>query len=288
MMEINLEDIPDALYIELSEICHNALWNKLLKNNTISEIAKYQKISIRNLYKWKEGNSGYPLVELKKLLKIADIRIKEISIKTQRDSKQIKNLKLPIKIDEKFVLFVGHLFGDGGIDKQFQLHYTTNDIDNINEFKRIIKDIFGDIEYNEIDYGSRITLVYPKTLGILVNSIIDTPVGSKVNSNFCLSDKIVSTMTNKMKTNFIRAFYKCDGESDKISIAQGCKYLNKPPAILLQIQKLLNDMKFMSAIIKPSSTYKTSSGVHRRWVLRIIDKKEKRNFEKLFLNYTVD
>jgi hypothetical protein len=234
------------------------------------------------LYKWKEGNSGYPLNQLIKLLKLTQIEIKEISVKTQRDSKSIKNLKIPIKINEEFVSFIGHLFGDGGIDKQFQLHYTTNDIINTDEFKKLVKNIFGKIEFNQINYKNRITLIYPKTLGIIVSSIINMHTGSKVDSDIHLPKKLIDKMNNRMKIAFIKSFYKCDGETGKIAIAQGCKYLTKPPTILLQIQELLKKLNFKSVKIKPSSIYEITEKKRRKWVLRIFDKEEKNKFKKLF------
>ena len=282
MMEIKLENLPDALYIELPQKHHNRIWNRLLRKNTIIQIAKTQQIPIRNLYKWKEGNSGYPLSEVKKLLKLAKIKIDVISIKTQRDSKSIRNLKLPIKINERFASLLGHLFGDGGIDKQFQLHYTTNDINNVGEVKNLVKTIFGDVEFNEINYGNRVTLVYPKTLGIIVSHITEMSVGSKVDSDNRLSKNILDKMNYKMKIAFIKTFYECDGETNNIAIVQGCKYLDKPPTILLQIKNLLEDLNFKSVIIKPSSIYKITNKTRRRWVLRIADKQEKNKFRRLF------
>lgn len=282
MMEIKLGDLPDALYIELPENYHSMIWDNLLQKNTVVQLAKKQKIPIRNLYKWKEGSSGYPLNQLRKLLNLNNIEIKEISVKTQRDSKLIKNLKLPIKINENFASFLGHLFGDGGIDKQFQLHYTTNNTRNIIEFKNIVKTIFSDIEFNEIYYGNRVTLIYPKTLGMIVSSIIDIHVGSKVDSDAHLPNKIIDKMSDKMKIEFIKNFYKCDGETGKIAIVQGCKYLTKPPTILLQIQELLKSLHFKSVSVKPSSIYKITGRKRRRWVLRVYDKEEKNKFKKLF------
>ncbi|NCO96656.1 MAG: hypothetical protein GW780_04190 [Candidatus Aenigmarchaeota archaeon] len=279
---IQLEEFPDTIYLSLSDSDHKKLWKNLLKNISIKQVAEEFKIPVRNLYKYKEGDSGYPLAILKKLLKKTKIKINQANIKTQRNSNSMK-IKIPIRITEKFTEFLGYLFGDGGIDHQFGVHFTTNDKKSLNQFDNLVKEVFGDIEKQEYDYGTRITYYYPKILGVLLSEIFKIPKGNKVDSDIEIPDDILNSMNSKMKRSFITSFYICDGCSDYIRIVQGGKNLEKPPKILTQIQEMIRSFNFNSAIIKPSSIYFTSKTKRRRWVLNISDQNERKKFKIIFL-----
>ncbi|NCN39313.1 MAG: hypothetical protein GW914_02925, partial [Candidatus Aenigmarchaeota archaeon] len=188
---IQLEEFPDTIYLSLSDSDHKKLWKNLLKNISIKQVAEEFKIPVRNLYKYKEGDSGYPLAILKKLLKKTKIKINQANIKTQRNSNSMK-IKIPIRITEKFTEFLGYLFGDGGIDHQFGVHFTTNDKKSLNQFDNLVKEVFGDIEKQEYDYGTRITYYYPKILGVLLSEIFKIPKGNKVDSDIEIPDDISS------------------------------------------------------------------------------------------------
>ncbi len=276
---ITIENVPEELYVELDNETNKKLWNSVLPR-TVIEISKELSIPIRNLYKYKERSSGYPLGELKKITNLAKMNLVKIVLKTQRDSKRLE-IKLPVKCSIEFSEFLGHLLGDGGIDQQLQVHYTTNDKRFLDRFDLLISKIFGKVDKKIYDYGTRKTYYYPKILGIILKSL-GFPEGNKVDSNIEIPDDVLVGFNNQMKIAFIRAFYECDGDSKQIRIVQGGK-INKKPNILIQIQKMLNELGFKSIVVEPSSVYVTAKGKRRRWVLKIKDKDEKNKFKQIII-----
>ena len=274
---ITIETLPEEIYVELEKDFHNKLWENV-SSITVKKLSKELSIPLRNLYKYKETKSGYPLKHLKRFLAYTDLMPNNITIKPQRDAKRLQ-ANLPIKCSIEFAGFLGHLLGDGGIDKQFQVHYTSNREDFLDRFDYLLHKVFGKVEKKTYDYGTRKTYYYPKIIGQLLKSI-DIPVGNKVDSNASIPIKILNMFDPKMKIEFIKAFYECDGESKQIRIIQGGKVADTPK-ILIQIKNMLCEFGFKSVIIEPSTTYHTQRGEHRRWVLKIKNRTEKIKFVKI-------
>lgn len=281
MKEFELNELPDTVYVTMEELDHRDMWKKLLKNKTIKELSKKHEISIRNLYKYKEGNSGYPIKVLEKILRVVSMKIHRATIKTQRNS-NIMKIKLPLKITDDFSEFLGYLLGDGGIDHQWGVHMTSNDTENLENFDFLINRIFGQVKKQVYKYENRMTYYYPKILGLILTDTFKISKGSKVDTNSHIPEFILDSMTQTMKKKFITSFYECDGASKFIRITQGGKSLKLPPKILSQIKNMLTEFNFKNVIIKPSSIYKTSKGERRRWVLNISNSKERKKFRTLF------
>lgn len=284
MMElINIGNIPDEIYIELTENDHNRLWSELSKHFNVKEIADKYGISVRNLYKYKEGCSGYPAKDLKKLLKFSGTEITSLRIKPQRNGKSV-GINIPLNLTEDFSEFLGYLFGDGGIDIKLAVHYTTGEMKFAERFDFLVNKIFGNVEKSIHRYNNRVTFYYPKVLGILLNGTLDIPYGNKVDSDISIPDKILLNMTEGMKKCFIKGFYDCDGDKKQIRIIQAGKSLSEPPKILLQQKQMLESLGFESILIKPSSIYLTLRATRRRWVLQVLNPEEKKKFISMFLN----
>ncbi len=274
---ITIDTIPEELYIELDDKAQEELWNKL-SSKTVVEISKEFRIPVRNLYKYKEGNSGYPAKYLKHILRKVGINPTSIFLKTRRDSKKLK-MNIPVKCSKHLAEFLGHLLGDGGIDNKSQVHYTTNDERFLKRFDFLISEIFGEVDKKIYDYTARKTYYYPKVIGVILKNI-GFAKGSKVKSNVGVPQEIFNLFDKKMKIEFIRAFYECDGESKYIRIIQGgCT--DTAPLILTQIKNMLTEFGFQHVIIQPSSVYHTNNGLHRRWVLRIDSRSEKVKFKRI-------
>lgn len=68
MRTIALDEFPDTLYVSLEQPDHEKLWNILLQRFTVKQLSQKFKINIRNIYKYKEGKSGYPVSVILPLL----------------------------------------------------------------------------------------------------------------------------------------------------------------------------------------------------------------------------
>ncbi|MBI2674931.1 MAG: hypothetical protein HYX24_00610 [Candidatus Aenigmarchaeota archaeon] len=281
MITIALHEFPSAIYVGLEGELNQKLWDQLLQRGTIKQIAIKLELPVRNIYKYKEGNSGYPLKVLQKLLREANLEIEKATIKTQRDGKQLK-VKLPMELREDFAEFLGYLFGDGGINHQWGVHLTMNDKEVLHRFDALIRKVFGEVERKEYDYGSRMTFYYPKILGLLLNQTLRIPKSSKVESDIEIPEDLYESMNQEMKRRFIMAFYECDGDSKQVRIIQAGKKLDEPPRVLRQIEAMLQSFGFATIEIRPSSVYRTSKYERRRWVLNIRNMDEKRKFKELF------
>ena len=274
-----MSNLPDTLYVELSKEDQRKLWRKL-QTISVKALAEKLKIPVRNLYKYKENNSGYPINVLRKLIELTGLTPEILTVKTQRASEPIKDCKLPICLTEDFTEFLGYLMGDGGIDFQLGVHFTTDNLEDINRFKELVQKIFGSIKFQFKNYKTRYTLYYPKTLGILLTKVIGLPKGSKVESELAVPEKLIQDFNDPLKVKFIKAFYECDGFATEIGIGQAGKNLEAPPKVLLQLKSFLEALGFSSSYIKKSTNYITpkTKKLRSRWVLKIKDKEEKKKF----------
>ena len=106
------------------------------------------KKSAMTIYGWMKGYRTVPLSKLTKIIDLSnyswiDIEENLISLKAGIRSGEI-NPKFPIKIDTKLGSIVGHILGDGSIDKRFHsLFYSNSDIALLKEFSINMKSLFG-------------------------------------------------------------------------------------------------------------------------------------------------
>lgn len=100
------------------------------------------------IYGWMKG---YRVISLSRLIKIndlskyswKDIEKNLISIKAGIRNGEIKP-NFPIKLDKKLGSIVGHILGDGSIEKRFHaLFFSNSDIDLLKEFSQNMEFIFG-------------------------------------------------------------------------------------------------------------------------------------------------
>lgn len=265
---------------------HQKLWIKLLtKHKTISNVAKVFKLNIRQLYKWKENVSDYPLSALINLSKSVKLPLKLDYIKTS-NSHVMKDPKMIFKRSCEFIEFFGHLLHDGGIDNRYGVHYTTNSKTRVyaERFENLVKCCFGEISVERRVEKNKITLYYPVTLGYLITNIFKIPKGSKVKNDIGIP-LFIKNSSKEKKWLYIITAYLCDGMKDRIAIASSSKYISNPPQLLKDIKTMLNSVGISSADIKESHIYKTKKGLHRGWILRILDTQERAIFKKYLKKY---
>ena len=106
------------------------------------------KKSAMTIYGWMKGLRTVPMVKLAEILKIStfswkDVERNLISIKAGIRKGEIKP-NFSILNDYKMGSIVGHVLGDGSIDKRFHsLFYSNSDIELLKEFDGYMKKIFG-------------------------------------------------------------------------------------------------------------------------------------------------
>jgi hypothetical protein len=121
--------------------------NKNFAKMINSPINKRKKAAM-TIYGWMKGYRTVPILKLIKIINLSDYTWRDveknlISIKAGIRSGEIKP-KFPIMIDNKLGAIVGHILGDGSIEKRFHsVFYSNSDIFLLDEFRKYAKDVFG-------------------------------------------------------------------------------------------------------------------------------------------------
>jgi len=197
-------------------------------------INKTKKAS-STVYGWLKGYRTVPMSKLIKIVKLSDyswIDIEKhlISIKAGIRKGEI-SLRLPIIVDHKIGSIIGHVLGDGSIDKIFSsLFFSNSNSELLKEFRAYMKNIFG-IEpriwvqqktkafeekskwlvrvhnLDEVPLGYCVGLFYPKICTDILYSIFGKFAVGK-------SKKITKEIKDsnlEFKRGLIRAFFDDEG-----------------------------------------------------------------------------
>lgn len=218
--------------------------------------------------------SGYRTVPFSKLIKIinlsnyswGDIENNLISVKAGIRKGEV-NPVFPIVIDGRVGSIIGHILGDGSIDKRFHsLFYSNSDIKLLKEFRLNMKFIFG-IEpriwvqekknfdektkwmkrvssLNEIPEGHCVGLFYPKICSDMLYSICGKFAEGK-NKEIT---KEIKKKNRDFKIGLIRSFYDDEG-----SISSQNYTLRLPQDrkdILEDIRQMLKEFNIFSNSVK--------------------------------------
>ena len=265
---------------------HTRLWNRLLKKGTVKQIAASLQLSSKQMYRWKEGDACYPLTALNKLCALAELRPELAYIKTRYDSEKLFEPKVEQELNEEFSEFLGHLLHDGGIDKDWRVHYTSDEESLLNRFRQLVETCFGRTTIKSRPSGAATTLYYPAIIGALLRTNLGLPRGSKVESDVGIPEPIKRRLTTReLIVPYVAAAVLCEGESGRARVALASKETTKPSNLLRDLRDLLERLGFTSTRITPSSKYDTKTGVHRRWVLDLADGQEKRKLKEIVQNY---
>lgn len=267
---------------------HEKLWNVLLKkHSTIKNVSKVFGLSIRQLYKWKEGRNCYPLSALNKLASEVNLRIEDslVYIKTAKASDLLYDPKLSFQPSSKLAEFVAHLLHDGGIDHDFRVHYTTDSKKATKRFIDLVRYCFGKIKVELREEKRKTTLYFPAIIGKIINDVFNIPKGSKVKNNVSIPDFIF-----KLKKDgqwlYVCVAYFCDGVKDRVSIVSSSNSIYQEPNLLLDLAKILKKLGIKTIEIRPSEIYKLKDGSnHRRWILNVKDPYDKRAFLSKYYDY---
>lgn len=278
--------MSDNIYAMAEDDFHTKLWKRLLKKGTVKQIANRLRLSSRQLYRWKEGEACYPLSAFIKLCGLARTKPKLAYIRTKRDSEKLFQPKIKQQLDREFTEFLGHLLHDGGIDKDWRVHYTSDEQPLLNRFRYLVETCFGHSKIDSRASGAATTLYYPAIIGFLLRNL-GLPNGSKVESDVSIPKPIKRKLTTRnLIVPYVVAAYRCDGESGRARIALASKDVERPSKLLRDLEDLLRRLGYKSLRTTPSTVYQTVHGLHRRWVLSLEDKQEKQQFKKMVQDYS--
>ncbi len=281
-----MSQTSETVYCGCEDKFHTQLWNKLLKKGTIKQIAASLQLSSKQMYRWKEGDACYPLPALNKLCDLAEMRPRLAYIKTRHDSEKLFEPKVEQELNEEFSEFLGHLLHDGGIDKDWRVHYTSDEQSLLDRFRQLVESCFGKTLVKSRPSGAATTLYYPAIIGVLLSKNLGLPKGSKVQADVSIPESIKQRLTTRdLIVPYVAAAVLCEGESGRARLALASKETTKPPKLLEDLRDLLRRLGFTSTRITPSSKYETQHGVHRRWVLSLADKQEKRRLMQTVQDY---
>ncbi len=253
--KIQLSDLKDSL--SSSHIKLNLVFlNKLLKDASKSEfpykdklfaqkiscpVNKYKNAST-TIYGWMKGYKTVPFSKLIQIVELSnysweDICKNLITIKAGIRKGEV-NPKFPIDINYNLGSIVGHILGDGSIDKRFHsIFYSNSNKELLIEFSEHMEEIFGIkprmwvqdtpnygetkwlkrvISFNNIPKGHNVGLFYPKICSDILYAILDKFAEGK---NKTITDKIKGFNLD-FKKGLIRAFFDDEGSvnSDNYSI----------------------------------------------------------------------
>lgn len=278
--------MSDNIYAVAEDDFHTKLWKRLLEKGTVKHAADSLKLSSKQLYRWKEGEACYPLSALNKLCDLARMKPRIAYIRTRYDSERLFEPRVEQKLNREFAEFLGHLLHDGGIDTDRRVHYTSDEESLLNRFRRLVEICFGRTLVRSRPSGVATTLYYPAIIGVLLERNLGLPKGSKVQSDIGIPESIKRKLTTRnLIVPYVAAAYYCDGESGRARIALASKETTKPPRLLRDLGDLLAALDFKTIRISPSSKYATQSGVHRRWVLSLNNRKEGKRFLQTVHDY---
>ncbi|MBT4192037.1 MAG: hypothetical protein HOE11_01900 [Candidatus Diapherotrites archaeon] len=222
---------------------------------------KNQKACL-TIYGWTSGKRSIPLEKLNKIISLSNYSWQKlekqiISIKAKTGKGTITP-HFPIKLDEKIGSIIGHILGDGSIDKKyFQLSFSNSNQDLLNEFKTNMQDIFGispriwmqkKPNYNNTEWDKRLknindlkagrncSLFYPTICGLILNAMFNN---FAIGKNKRIQKDIFDT-PKKFKIGLIRAFYDDEGSVYKSS--RQIRLFQDNQKILETFRKLLEEL----------------------------------------------
>lgn len=278
--------MSDNIYAMTEDDFHTKLWKRLLKKGTVKQIANRLRLSSRQLYRWKEGEACYPLSALIQLCELGKMKPRLAYIRTRRDSQALFQPIIEAKLNKEFTEFLGHLLHDGGIDKDWRVHYTSDDHSLLNRFRHLVEICFGRTKVKSRPSGAATTLYYPAILGFLLRNL-GLPKGSKVESDVGIPKTIKAKLTTRnLIVPYVVAAFRCDGEGGRARIALASKDVERPSRLLRDLQNMLRRLGYKSLRVVPSTIYETKQGLHRRWVLSLEDKQEKRSLLTTIHDYS--
>jgi hypothetical protein len=280
--------LHEGIYVRAEENYQHDLWSALMRNGTtVRNTAATLSVNLKQMYRWKEGKTCFPLSVFERLCAQAKLAPRITYLKTRSDSQKLFEPNMNSELTPKTLELVSHVLHDGGIDGDRRVHYTSNDDRLLERFQHLIQTCFGRTKCDHRKSGNATTLYYPAIIGILLCYRYGLQPGNKVLSNIGIPVDLKRKLRGEeLIVPYISAAYQCDGEFKRTRIALGSKDIENPSKLLQDTRDLLVRIGFKSTVISPSLIYQTKHGLHRRWVLSIGEKNERSRFRKMIEDYT--
>jgi stage V sporulation protein R len=153
---------------------------------------------------------------------------------TRRDTGRRKAVRLPAVVDERLGAFLGYLIGDGHISRvKHHFALTTGDLDQAEEFARLVKDLFG-LDHRMVkDEGRWRIFVYSETVSDFLVDGLGLTHGPSAREKR-IPDVVLRSPEPVVRA-FLRAYFDCDGHGGK----QGVILSTTSDALAEQVQLLL-------------------------------------------------
>jgi hypothetical protein len=283
--EIHLSDLTSSLQNTHVKLDLSFL-DKLLKNASKSEYPassrefalkiggtfnekEHRYVSAGN---WLNGSTTIPFNKLIEIIKLSDYSLDYVqkhivSIKCGPKKGEIYP-KFPIMVGKELGSIVGHILGDGSIDKRYsQPFYTNSNVDLIKEFANNMESLFGvkpriwiqttgnfnDVKstwlgrvnsLENIPKNRQIGLFYPRICGVVLHHIFGLFAYGKKKQ---ITEQIKNS-NKEFKIGLIRAFFDDEGSINSSSHTMRLFQDNK--SILKGIKHLLSDFNIRTNPIR--------------------------------------
>ena len=276
--KIHIWDLPtNHIYVkfnkEFREKFFSLVYKKFGNFNLVGEFLNVKRPDTTISINWRKGTNCCPLNLMVKLANKIEIplidlekNIEVIRYKTKLDKrggnsgKPIINPKLPIVINEDFAEILGHICGDGSISRSHPgkgtgFRYTNSEPALVNNFIRLVKDVFGEIEPNiQVRDGYNYTrpnyyLQYPSVMSAFVLSVFDYKPDEDMDIPSFIFD-----MSKEAKARFLRAIF--DDEGTVMKNDKKIQFGLKPIKPLLNVKKLLSELGIKTGGVYKGSIYK--------------------------------
>ena len=224
------------------------------------------KSSCCTIYGWTNYKKTIPLEKLRIIFNLTDISQKEIerNILSLNAGRGIIKTNFPIKLDEKLGSIVGHILGDGSIDKSYQqVFFSNSEKELLKEFSSYMAEIFKinpriwmqkEPEFGNTQWDKRLSnisqltkgrngaLFYPTICGLILNAILDD---FAIGKNKRMTLRIMNANKN-FKKGLVRAFYDDESSVGKKSI----RLFQDKKEILEAFRQLLEEFEISPSGIK--------------------------------------
>jgi predicted transcriptional regulator len=154
------------------------------------------------------------------------------------------NPRLTIKFDDKFSRMLGHVYGDGSCWRNMIVSFTNKDRTLVREFKRLVKDIFGDVSiYVARDTrNDTINVRLPKITGLMIERVVSGLKRKEIPLEYFIENKILIP-------SFIASFFDDEGsvQSRELDIYQ------KDTKILSCLKRMFFEIGITTSDIKTRS-----------------------------------
>ncbi len=229
------------------------------------------KKSAMTIYGWVIGYRTVPFSKLTKIADLSDYNWRDIEMNLISIKAGIKSGEIyptfPIKIDEKIGSIIGHILGDGSIDKRFHsLFYSNSNVELLKEFSKNMKEVAGIApriwvqekstfegktkwlkkikNLSRVPKGHNVGLFYPKICSDILYVLCGKFAEGK---NKKITQQIINS-NNDFKKGLIRAFF--DDEGSVRSDSHTVRFHQDNKELLEQIRLLLINLEIKPHKIK--------------------------------------